>query len=294
MKNPGFDGPKDGGHPILRWRHSFQSWQTFKNMKQEAIRIDMENVCLRWKTKTPGQQPNAPLLTQFPTYKAVESLKTAQRSCEWLFEYEQLPLPALKFLWQASLTSEIIHFSSSTNDLPMQGKTPQSIRFLNAYNSGFLHCHAWSPFRKRNTRNKPTLRIGPRQFASAARVRHSSEQKKPQSPAAHILQNWPEDLGEATGWLMIPVSLKSPENHGFLGNNAQAVSERKEGIHFGHGKCFTFHGAGPLFQWRNHKARFRILCELRLKHVYRYVMIYIIYVFHQCVCFYPTWWRHNG
>lgn len=74
---------------------------------------------------------------------------------------------------------------------------------------------------------------------------------------------------------MILVSPKSPENHGFLGNNAQAVSERK-GIHFGHGKCFTFHGAGPLFQWRNHKARFRILCELRLKHVYRYVMIYII------------------
>lgn len=100
----------------------------------------------------------------------------------------------------------------------------------------------------------PMLRIGPRQFASAARVRHSSKQKKPQSPAAHILQNWPEDLGEATGWLMIPVSLKGPENHGFLGNNAQAVSERK-GIHFGHGKCFTFHGAGSLFQWRNHKGQ---------------------------------------
>ena len=123
----------------------------------------------------------------------------------------------------------------------------------------------------------PRCELAPAQFTSAARVRHSSKQKKPQSPAAHILQNWPEDLGEATGRLMILVSPKSPENHGFLGNNAQAVSERK-GIHFGHGKCFTFHGAGPLFQWRNHKARFRILCELRLKHVYRYVMIYIMQI----------------
>ena len=104
---------------------------------------------------------------------AVESLKTALWSCEWLFWVSTASCSSL--LWQASLASEIIHVSPSTNDLRMVGGTPPSIRSLYENSSGFVH---WGMI---------TI-LEAEHMRSAARTRHSSKQKKPQSPEAQILQ----------------------------------------------------------------------------------------------------------